>query len=103
MTLPRSAISCLIAALYTSDEENAIEGQILSKTELYFLVSKPVLASSKWEACIAVNMINQDWSYMFPRLEELLNLQILPHHVTESDTIHLMKIAAPKCLFFLLN
>lgn len=47
-----------------------------------------------------VNMINHDLSHMLPRLEELLNLQILPSHVTESDTIHLRKIATPKCLFF---
>lgn len=47
-----------------------------------------------------VNMINHDLSHMLPRLEELLNLQILPSHVTESDTIHLRKIATPKRLFF---
>lgn len=46
------------------------------------------------------NMISQDWSHMFPRLEELLNRQILPSHVTEIDAIHLKKIATPKCLFF---
>lgn len=42
-----------MSALYISGEENTIEGQILSETELYFLISRPVLASSKGEVCTA--------------------------------------------------
>lgn len=103
MTLSRSAVSCLITASYITDEETTIEGQILSETELYFLISKSILASSKWEVCRAMNMIIHDWSYRFPRLEGLLNHQILSHHVTESDSVHLRKIATSKCLFFWLE
>lgn len=87
-------------ALCISGEENTVEGQISPETALHFLISRPILASSKGEVCTAVKMINHDWRHMYPRLEELLNLQILPSHVMGSDSIHLKKIATPKCLFF---
>lgn len=99
-TLPRSTVSCLMHALCISGEENTIEGQISPETALHFLISIPILASSKGEVCTAVKMINHNWRHMYPRLEELLNPQILPSHVMGSDSIHLKKIATPKCLFF---
>lgn len=34
-------------ASYISGEENTIEGQTLSETELYFLISRPVLPQAR--------------------------------------------------------
>lgn len=99
-TLPRSAFmfnECFVYLKWRKHNRTTT----LIRNRIVFLDFQTCL-SLKQERSLhsIVNMINCDLSHMLPRLEELLNLQILPSHVTESDTIHLRKIATPKCLFW---